>query len=79
MEVNETQIKEWRSHPVTQAVFKALLDEKAEAEKKQSYFETNLSMEAIAMAAAHNTGVVRGIKTVIDAIMGDNWEPADES
>jgi len=79
MQVTDTQVKEWRLHPVTQAVFQKLSEILQEAKQAQSYYEVGISADAVAMASAHNTGVAKGIETVIEELMGKDWEQVDES
>ena len=60
--MTKNELQEWRSHPVTQEVFKAIKEAEISALSSQIYYEgTKDTAESIAMRCAFNSGLSEGV------------------
>jgi len=73
MELTQTQIDEWRSNPVTQAIAQKIAESHQEAKEAQSYYGINETIDKVALSSAYNTGIAEGISTLLTIMMGDNY------
>jgi len=60
--MTKNELQEWRQHPVTQEVFKAIKEAELSALSSQIYYEgTRETAESIALRCAFNSGLSEGV------------------
>lgn len=66
--INETQEREWRTHPVTMQFVETLKQAKLESQSNPVYipFSVRDTAESVAMLAAYRSGAVKAIDQVLD-------------